>query len=316
VAEPFEPIKAGGPSLLYGIKRLLERTERFQVVLIPILTAVLTAGLTWLVTQSQERTKTYEPAKLAALTQSLGGQTGQPEELATKSAQARKQTLLLTDTAVARQMAEVGRLGCYKWNWSVDQAREQIQKCEPAHVDLLNSFRREIGLSPLPPDVVRDALAFKDLLAVMEGPPKPKAQDLPPPPPPPMVSRGPQSPTPVYPPSELAWTYRLFFGESRSSEVEDGARATIKQAVVPYEAGRTRILVMGHTDTDEVDDINLSSERALKVKNALIEQGIPAEIISTIGFGASSPQVQTPEKVREPQNRRVDITVLRAAGPQ
>ena len=36
------------------------------------------------------------------------------------------------------------------------------------------------------------------------------------------------------------------------------------------------------------------------------------EVVGTIGFGATSLLVRTPDKVREPQNRRAEIIVLSA----
>jgi hypothetical protein len=52
----------------------------------------------------------------------------------------------------------------------------------------------------------------------------------------------------------------------------------------------------------------LSLRRATTVKNALVREGVPAGSIDTVGKGESELMVQTADGVREPQNRRVEIT--------
>ena len=72
----------------------------------------------------------------------------------------------------------------------------------------------------------------------------------------------------------------------------------------------TRIIVVGHTDTSggEKYNMKLSLKRADAVRNALVSHGIPAKKIHVEGRGKTDLLVKTPDNVREPQNRRVQIT--------
>jgi OmpA-OmpF porin, OOP family len=51
----------------------------------------------------------------------------------------------------------------------------------------------------------------------------------------------------------------------------------------------------------------LSLRRANPVKDALARDGVPATAISVVGMGEKGLLVPTPDGVREPQNRRVEI---------
>lgn len=71
------------------------------------------------------------------------------------------------------------------------------------------------------------------------------------------------------------------------------------------------ISIVGHTDTAASYSYNeaLSLRRAMKVRSALIELGIPANIIETTGQGEYQLLVDTPDNTPEPRNRRVEIDV-------
>jgi outer membrane protein OmpA-like peptidoglycan-associated protein len=53
----------------------------------------------------------------------------------------------------------------------------------------------------------------------------------------------------------------------------------------------------------------LSLRRANAVKDALVRNGVPAQVVAVIGRGEAGLLVQTGDGVREPQNRRVEIAV-------
>ena len=53
----------------------------------------------------------------------------------------------------------------------------------------------------------------------------------------------------------------------------------------------------------------LSLRRANAVKDALVREGVPATQIAVIGRGEQGLLVPTPDGVREPQNRRVEIVL-------
>ena len=73
----------------------------------------------------------------------------------------------------------------------------------------------------------------------------------------------------------------------------------------------SRVALTGHADRSGSDKYNmaLSLKRANAVKDQLVKQGIPADQISVVGKGESEPLVATPDGVREPQNRRVEIVL-------
>ncbi len=71
-----------------------------------------------------------------------------------------------------------------------------------------------------------------------------------------------------------------------------------------------KIIVRGYTDTSggEKYNMKLSLKRANAVRAVLISQGIPAAKIKAEGHGKTDLLVKTPDGVREPQNRRAQIT--------
>ena len=123
------------------------------------------------------------------------------------------------------------------------------------------------------------------------------------PPPPPAPA-----PAPV---AQPARSYLVFFDWDKAT-LTDRARQIIKEAAdnsthVQY----TRIEVNGYTDTSGTPQYNmgLSIRRANAVKAELIKDGVPANAITTQGFGETHLLVPTGPGVREPQNRRVEIII-------
>jgi hypothetical protein len=104
-------------------------------------------------------------------------------------------------------------------------------------------------------------------------------------------------------------SYMVFFDWDRSN-LSQQALATIQQAADAYKRGGSpRLTATGHTDTTGSEEYNmaLSIRRATAVKNALVQAGVPASSIDTVGRGKHDLLVQTGDGVREPQNRRVEI---------
>ncbi|MGQ0661750.1 OmpA family protein, partial [Sphingosinicella sp.] len=60
--------------------------------------------------------------------------------------------------------------------------------------------------------------------------------------------------------------------------------------------------------------VDLSQRRANNVATYLEGRGVPRASISTEAFGESRPLVETADGVREPQNRRVEITMGPGSG--
>ena len=123
-------------------------------------------------------------------------------------------------------------------------------------------------------------------------------------------STPPQAAAPPPPPPAASPSYMVFFDWDRSN-LSNQALATIHQAADAWKSGgNPRITAIGHTDTSGPPDYNmaLSLRRATAVKNALTREGVPGGSIDTVGKGETELLVQTGDGVREPQNRRVEIT--------
>lgn len=120
----------------------------------------------------------------------------------------------------------------------------------------------------------------------------------------------PPAPAPA-PAAAPARSYLVFFDWDKAT-LTDRARQIIREAAdnsthVQY----TRIEVNGYTDTSGTPQYNmgLSVRRANAVKAELIKDGVPANAITTQGFGETHLLVPTGPGVREPQNRRVEIII-------
>lgn len=69
--------------------------------------------------------------------------------------------------------------------------------------------------------------------------------------------------------------------------------------------------IVGHTDSSGSENYNskLSMKRANAVRDGLIARGIPASMVAVEGRGESDLLVKTADGVREPANRRAQITL-------
>ncbi len=129
-----------------------------------------------------------------------------------------------------------------------------------------------------------------------------REEAAPPPPPPP-----PPPPEPVKAPKEFI----VFFGHNKSNLTPEAMDVVRQAAVAAKEYGSASITVVGHADRSGSPKYNeaLSMRRAGAVKGALVSEGIADGSISTSAKGESDPMVQTDDGVREPQNRRVHISL-------
>lgn len=109
--------------------------------------------------------------------------------------------------------------------------------------------------------------------------------------------------------------YQVFF-DFNSSTLGPQARQTVSEAAASWrKSGNAQINVVGHTDTSGSPEYNLrlSERRADAVQEALVQQGVPAASIVTIGRGQDDLLVPTADGVRQPENRRVEIVVPQPA---
>jgi OmpA-OmpF porin, OOP family len=104
----------------------------------------------------------------------------------------------------------------------------------------------------------------------------------------------------------------VVFFDFNSDQLSVEALKIIARASISYRAAdKPTLFVEGHADRTGTDPYNewLGLQRAEAVKSALQNQGVEGKIISTKSFGNSRPRIVTTNGVREPQNRRVEISV-------
>jgi outer membrane protein OmpA-like peptidoglycan-associated protein len=128
-----------------------------------------------------------------------------------------------------------------------------------------------------------------------------------PPPPPPVAAPPAPPPVAVAPQKQV---FIVFFEFDKSSLTADGRRV-VDAAAAAFKSGKSGVAIAGYTDLSGTQQYNLalSKRRADTVKTALVRDGVPAAAIDEHWFGKQNPRVPTADGVREPQNRRVEITM-------
>ncbi|MFA5123427.1 OmpA family protein [Zavarzinia sp.] len=127
------------------------------------------------------------------------------------------------------------------------------------------------------------------------------------PPPPPAPQTEPATPADA----AMARSFMVFFDWNSAAITEQAATIIQDAAHAAVSLGTSRIELTGHADRSGSPGYNkaLSLRRAEAVKAQLIALGLNAAEIVTVGKGESAPLVPTPDGVREPQNRRVEIVL-------
>jgi len=175
-----------------------------------------------------------------------------------------------------------------------DTAGQRVTMRNDSHTILVGlnfNFGERRAAAPAPEPVAP--------MVVPEAPPPPPP---PPPPPAPMVEPAP----PV-----TAGPIMLFF-DWDSSELSAEARQLIAQAVDPArQQGMTRMDVSGHADRSGTGPYNqaLGLKRARAVQRELETLGVDRARIAVQSFGEDRSLVDTVDGQREPQNRRVEISI-------
>ena len=103
----------------------------------------------------------------------------------------------------------------------------------------------------------------------------------------------------------------VYFGFDKTN-LTDAARATVDEVIAAVNAmGTSALSLVGHADTVGSTGYNqgLSESRARRVSDALIARGVPAGAQTLAGRSENELAVATGDNVREPQNRRVEITL-------
>jgi outer membrane protein OmpA-like peptidoglycan-associated protein len=104
----------------------------------------------------------------------------------------------------------------------------------------------------------------------------------------------------------------IVFFEFDSAEITSEARQTVEYVAKNAEACNWQAFdLVGHTDRAGSDPYNmgLSTRRADSVAALMASMGIASSQITTEARGESEPRVPTADGVRNPQNRRVEISV-------
>ena len=103
--------------------------------------------------------------------------------------------------------------------------------------------------------------------------------------------------------------FTIFFNFDSADLLPDQSK-TLNAIAKASKAGRqVRLIVSGHSDRAGPKGYNLvlSRLRALRIENALLRHGVPHDLIAITASGETRPRVSTPDGVREPRNRRVEI---------
>jgi OOP family OmpA-OmpF porin len=120
------------------------------------------------------------------------------------------------------------------------------------------------------------------------------------------------TPAPPRSPIDLGFGCCLVFFDWDRSTLSQQALTSIEQAANLFKfKGNARVTVNGHTDRSGPETYNmaLSLRRAAVVRDVLVRDGVPETAIVVVGKGETQPLVPTPDGVREPQNRRVEIVI-------
>ncbi len=136
--------------------------------------------------------------------------------------------------------------------------------------------------------------------------PAPVAEAAPAPAPPPPAPK-----VEPAPPPQLPRNFLVFFDWDRSNLTPEAREIVAAAARSATETGSARIEATGHADRSGATQYNvgLSQRRADSVKADLVARGIRDDEIFTFARGEADPLVPTPDGVREPQNRRVEIVL-------
>jgi outer membrane protein OmpA-like peptidoglycan-associated protein len=129
-----------------------------------------------------------------------------------------------------------------------------------------------------------------------------------PPPAPAAVAAPPAPPRAAAAPSQQMFI--VFFEFDKSALTADGKKV-VDAAASAFKSGKSGVAISGYTDLAGTQQYNLalSKRRADTVEAALVRDGVPKSAINESWHGKENPRVPTADGVREPQNRRVEITM-------
>ena len=102
----------------------------------------------------------------------------------------------------------------------------------------------------------------------------------------------------------------IFFDWNMDAPLPEGVSTVTTLTQTAAQCGWKRFGVTGYTDTSGSNRYNdgLSLRRAQNVANLLSQGGIPTDAMTVNGLGETQLKIETADGVREPMNRRVEIT--------
>lgn len=149
-----------------------------------------------------------------------------------------------------------------------------------------------------------------------EPKPEPKPEPVAPPPPPPPAPEPPKEvakPVPPPPPAKIVLDEAVLHFANGKADLGPGASAAIQKVAESLKAypGDYALEVSGHTSSVGGKALNkaLSKRRADAVAKILVDSGIPAAKITTVGVGPDKPIADNKTKEGQAKNRRVEIDV-------
>jgi chemotaxis protein MotB len=113
----------------------------------------------------------------------------------------------------------------------------------------------------------------------------------------------------------------ILFGEGGAELNEPGKATLAKMAPALQDITGQRIVVKGFTDNVPIgpelrprfpSNVDLSKARADAVSAYLVDQGVPAALVSTTGLGEAHPVASNDTPQGRARNRRVEIDVVEA----
>jgi len=104
----------------------------------------------------------------------------------------------------------------------------------------------------------------------------------------------------------------VLFATGKAEVAAGGMRSIDKLAEWLKKNPTRNLLIEGHTDNTGAEDFNqrLSQQRADAVRDQLVSRGVPADRITTKGYGPRYPVVANDTASGRQQNRRVEVVVL------
>ena len=84
---------------------------------------------------------------------------------------------------------------------------------------------------------------------------------------------------------------------------------SLTQSALLHVSGSGRIELAGHADERGTEEYNLqlSQKRAASVKKYLVDLGVPASSLKTVGYGENRPAAQGSDEEAWAANRRVEF---------